>query len=414
MHGTGEFRQLNVGMLRAKADGIREVTRIGTAAHGKGLFVFAGHIVVGGDQRLDGRAVRCNVERHAGRYILQRGSGATHLGHHFGQVLRGGGSRVAAVKALAQAAILHLDGAANDGQRVKHIVAGGNAQGAAVRGGVQGVQHLQISGLGRGADLAFQQAGNDQPNGVYGALRHGGVAAFAPAADDGGAVLTSFKGHALGLFQGAFRQADGAGCAVGHSVVGNAAHKINDYTVFQHGADQLAAKTAFFAVAYRELGVRGKAESGLLKVGGKIVYVVHVGFLIGTQQGSHGVLEGNAVVFQVFQGIQAQNAGAFVVGHAAAQQPAIPHAHGVGVSIPAVALGHNVGVGDGSQILLAVCNGAGLRPADVTFGVVGVQAKLCGNFQGFVQRSLGAFAKRCARLRRALNARHSHKAGNIT
>ncbi len=66
-------------------------------------------------------------------------------------VLRGGGSRVAAVKALAQAAILHLDGAANDGQRVKHIVAGGNAQGAAVRGGVQGVQHLQISGLGRGA-----------------------------------------------------------------------------------------------------------------------------------------------------------------------------------------------------------------------------------------------------------------------
>ena len=43
-----------------------------------------------------------------------------------------------------------------------------------------------------------------------------------------------------------------------------------------------------------------------------------------------GVLEGNAVVFQVFQGIQAQNAGAFVVGHAAAQQPAIPHAHGVG------------------------------------------------------------------------------------
>ena len=31
-----------------------------------------------------------------------------------------------------------------------------------------------------------------------------------------------------------------------------------------------------------------------------------------------------------------------------------------------------------------------IRPADVTFGVVGVQAKLCGNFQGFVQCSLGA------------------------
>ena len=240
------------------------------------------------------------------------------------------------------------------------------------------------------------------------------MAAFAPAADDGGAVLTSFKGHALGLFQGAFRQADGAGCAVGHSVVGNAAHKINDYTVFQRGADQLAAKTAFFAVAYRELGVRGKAESGLLKVGGKIVYIVHVGFLVGTQQGSHGVLEGNAVVFQVFQGIQAQNAGAFVIGYAAAQQPAVPHAHGVGVSIPAVAFGHNIGVGDGGQILLAVRNGAGLRPADVAFGIVGIQAQLCGNFQGFVQRSLGTFAKWCTRLRRALNAWHSHKAGDIT
>ncbi len=165
------------------------------------------------------------------------------------------------------------------------------------------VPHLQISGLGRGANLAFQQAGNDQPNGVYGALRHGGVGRLPQPPDDGGAVLTSFKGHALGLFQCAFRQADGAGCAVGRRVWATPpTRKSSDAPVFQHGADQLAAKTAFFAVGARELSIQGKAESGCSKWAAKIVYVVHVGFLVGTQQGSARATEGDA---SVFQGIQA-------------------------------------------------------------------------------------------------------------
>ena len=61
-------------------------------------------------------------------------------------------------------------------------------------------------------------------------------------------------------------------------------------------------------------GYIGWAQTGPIADGQKYLAtithtdVVHVGFLVGTQQGSHGVLEGNAVVFQVFQGIQAQNA----------------------------------------------------------------------------------------------------------
>ena len=92
---------------------------------------------------------------------------------------------------------------------------------------------------------------------------------------------------------------------------------------------------------------------------------MHIRLFVGTQQRTHRVFQRCTAVFQVFQRIQAQDAGAFIVGHAAAQQPAIPHADGVGVSVPAIALGHNVGVGDGGKELLAVGNLAGLGPADV-------------------------------------------------
>ena len=147
---------------------------------------------------------------------------------------------------------------------------------------------------------------------------------------------------------------------------------------------------------------------------GVVVYVVHIRLFVGTQQRTHRVFQRCTAVFQVFQRIQAQDAGAFIVGHAAAQQPAIPHADGVGVSVPAIALGHNVGVGDGGKELLAVGNLAGLGPADVAVGVEGVQAQFIGDFQRLGQRGLGAGAEWCARLGCALDTGDCHQAGNVT
>ena len=79
VHRACKGRDLNVGVLGAEADGIGEVAGIGAAAHRKGLLALTGDVVVGVDERLDGRAVRVDVERHAAADILQRGRVAADL-----------------------------------------------------------------------------------------------------------------------------------------------------------------------------------------------------------------------------------------------------------------------------------------------------------------------------------------------
>ena len=239
------------------------------------------------------------------------------------------------------------------------------------------------------------------------------MAALAPAADDGGTALPCFKGHAFAGNQCARGNLYGAGGAVRHGIVGHAALKGGDDAVFKFGADELAVEAALLAVADRELGIGGEAEGGHRVVLGVVVHVVHIGLLVGAQQSADGVLQCSAAILEVFQRVQAEDAGAFVIGHAAAQQPAVPHADGVGVGVPAVALGHNVGVGDGGQKLLPIGDFAGLGPADVAVGVEGVKAQLGGNFQCLVQRGLGAGAERCAGLGRPLHTGHSHQAGDV-
>ena len=238
------------------------------------------------------------------------------------------------------------------------------------------------------------------------------MSALTPAADDGGAALPCLEGHTLGLYQGAGGDLHSAGSTVRHGVVGHAALKSSDDTV-QLGADDLAVEAALLAVADRELGIRGEAESGHGVMLGVVVHVVHVGLLVGAKQGADGVLQLHAAVFQILQRIQAQDAGAFVIGHAAAQQPAIPHADGVGVGVPAVALGHYIGVGDGGQELLAVSDSAGLSPADVAVGIVGGKAQLLGNFQCLGQRGLGAGAERGTGGSFALDTGNGHQTGDV-
>ena len=144
-----------------------------------------------------------------------------------------------------------------------------------------------------------------------------------------------------------------------------------------------------------------------------VVHIRHAGLLVGAQQGADGIALRRAIVLKIFQRVQAQDAGAFVIGHAAAQQPAVPHPDGVGVSVPAVALRHHIGVGDGGQKFLSFGNGSRLRPTDIPFGVVGGKTQLTGNFQRLVQRRSRSRAKGRARLRRAFHAGDRHQTGDV-
>ena len=276
------------------------------------------------------------------------------------------------------------------------------------------LQHPQVGLLGLGTDVVVQQAVHQQADGVHGARRHGGVAALALAAQHGGAVLPRFLGDALGALDGVRRHPHRAESPVGHGVAGHAALEVQDHAVFQLGAYDLAVEAALLPVADRELGVRRKAERRHGVMRGVVVHVVHIGLFVGTQQRAHRVFELDAAVLEVFQRIQAEDAGAFVVRHAAAQEPAVPDADGVGIGVPAVALGHHVGVGDGRQILLPVGDGAGLGPADVALGVIRFKAQLGGDLQRLVQRGPRPRSERRARFRRALHTWHRHQAGDVT
>src|SRR5699024_1318515 len=111
-------------------------------AHGEGGLVLPSHVIVGGDQRLDGRAVGRNVKRNPAGQILQVGRRTADLFHSSLHLLGVGVGGIPAVKALADHAVFHLNGAADDGQRIEQAVVGGNPQRAAIVGRMQRLQYL--------------------------------------------------------------------------------------------------------------------------------------------------------------------------------------------------------------------------------------------------------------------------------
>ena len=137
-----------------------------------------------------------------------------------------------------------------------------------------------------------------------------------------------------------------------------------------------------------------------------------MGLLIGACQCADGVAQLIALLLEELQGIQGSHHGAFVVGNAAAQQPAVLNAHGEGVGRPAVAHGHHVHMADGRQILFRVLAGQ-LCIADVVFAVAGGKAHARSQLQRLVQRCTGACAEGCTLFRGALYAVDCHQSGNI-
>ena len=388
-------------MLRAEADGIGEVAGIGAAAHGEGGGILAGHLVVGVDAGADGGAVGLDVERLGSIHILQLCALAQRSGDLCGQLFTVGAGGEAAVDGLHQLAVLHIDAAADDGQRAEGAVGAVDAKAGACGGAVQFAQCFQISALGIVAQAVIQQIIHHQTDGVHRALRHSGVAGLAPAAHPH-AVPFRFQRDVGGVLQLADIGLDQCAGAIRHRVVGNTALKLCNDTV-AHRADDLAAEVALFAVAHRELGIRGKAEHRSGVVFQIVLHIVHVGLLVVAHNGTDGVAQLVALLLEELQRVQSNDHRALIVRDAAAQQPAVLNAHLKGVCRPAVAHGHNVHMADGGQIFFRVRTGQ-LGIADVVFAVAGGKAHACCQFQRLVQRGPRACAEGCALLRGALYA----------
>ena len=71
VHGAAAGGPGFLRLFNAKAHGVGEMARIGAAAHGEGLFILAGHLVVSVHQRADGRAAGFDIERLHGLHGLE-------------------------------------------------------------------------------------------------------------------------------------------------------------------------------------------------------------------------------------------------------------------------------------------------------------------------------------------------------
>ena len=153
-----------------------------------------------------------------------------------------------------------------------------------------------------------------------------------------------------------------------------------------HGqpGDHLSVENALLPVAQGEVGVGAEAEQRRLIVGQIIVQVAHVVFLIDAQQRPDGIPQGDPLILQVFQRVQAQDAGSLVVQHAPADDVALPAPQGEGVLRPAHT-GHHVQMGDGGQI---ICPLPHLGIAHPVLAVMGLQTQLPGDLQS-QRQSLG-------------------------
>ena len=165
-------------------------------------------------------------------------------------------------------------------------------------------------------------------------------------------------------------------------------------------------------VDQREIGVRTEAEKGSGVIGDIMLQVAHAGFFVAAEQRANRIAERNPGILQIFQRVQTEHTGAFVVHHATADQKALALAQGEGILAPSVSGGNDVDVGDGGEIALPpILADRGI--SDFVFAVDGVQTELRRNLQGAVEGAFGFDAEGRIRFGRTFDAGDADKAGDI-
>ena len=394
-------------MLRTEGHAVREIARIGAAAHRVGLRVFAGDSVVNVHADLYRGVIDAHVKRSGVSLEFDLRKLSRKRGDSVSDLLAAGVGGIAAVDGLEDVPVLNAYHAADYRKRLELAVIGINAEATAVPALVQLHEQAQELLFLFARKLVFENIAYQHAYRVHRALRLGCVAADALCGEVP-QFSVGLDGDALGRSRL---------CALhpclglaGDNVARNAAADVRDLVKLRLGDDAQVAY-ALFAVADREAGIRAETEHRSLVIVKVVFHIAHAGLLVGTEQRADAVAQRDARVLEVLERVQAQDGRPLVVHYAAADEIALALAQRERVARPALADGDNIKVRDGGEVILRV---ADLAVADLILAVDSLESQLAAYLKPQLQRLLRPLAEGCTRLCRALDAVYRHKARDVS
>ena len=294
MHLAAPRGQLKAGLLGAKRDGAGKVARVRAAAHGEGLGMLARKLVIGVDERLHGRVVGRNRERHLGAAHAIRHAKAAH--ERLKLLAHGVGARAVGethVDDLLDVAIHHADDAGVAGERAKRRARRIDPQATAIGIRMHKGQELDELVLGRrqqalaaGAKrvLGLAQIRHDQADGIDRALGHRGMATDAVGENLCMTVVERRNLQAVGVLDRRRQLVDGNRKLTNglrrDSIGRLGAAPRHDAPAIDPRAHERRLKLALLGIADRELGIGRKQKVGVGIVLQVMVNVGHAHFLI--------------------------------------------------------------------------------------------------------------------------------------
>ena len=368
-------------------------------------------LVIGVNQRLHGRVVGRDRERHLGTTHTARHAKAAH--ERLELLADGIGARAVGethVNDLLNMAIHHADDAGVARERAKRRVRRIDSQAATIGIRVHKGQELDELVLGRRQQalvartkriLSLAQIRHNEADGIDRSLGHRGMTANAVGENLRMPVIERRDLQAVGVLDRR-RQFIGGNRKLADRLRRNSVARLgtapgHNAPAVDLGAHKRRPKLTLLGIADRELGIGRKQKVGVCVVLQIMVNVGHTHFLIATQQRAEGVARGNTVLKQIGAGVERQHGRTLVVDNAAAEQPALATLHRKRVGVPARAGGHHVHMANGRELLVAAAGNVG--NAHIALVVARLVAELLRNAERAIERVTDRAAKRRAGLR---------------
>ena len=169
---------------------------------------------------------------------------------------------------------------------------------------------------------------------------------------------------------------------------------------------------ALLAVNQGKVGVRAEAENGQRVVRYIVLHIFHAGLFIASEESPDGIMKLRTTLLQIFERIEAEHGGPFIVHDAAPDEVAVFFAQDEGVGLPAIAGRDNVDMGDRGEIGTPIVF-ADRGIAKTVFAINGFQTKLPGDFQRAVERPTRFTSEGSALLGFRLDAWNGDETGHI-